>query len=163
MNMHPLAKKLLVSRQLQLEEGDVEVLGDRMVIIPADVLVEMNELLEKKNVYRIGELIGEKMAVTLKKYGMKDTKLIEFCLNLMSLYGWGKPEIKRMGKVIFITVRDSVIAIRAAKKEKAPERACDILAGVFGGLFMEALGRKVSAQEVKCFAKGEKICEFEIK
>ncbi len=159
--MHPLAKKLLVSRQLQMEEGDLRVLGDNMIILPADVLLEFNELLDEKIVYRIGEIIGDRMASTLKKYGISGMKLVDFCLNLMSMYGWGKPSIVRVGEKTFLMVEHSVIALKAIEKQKK-YRCCGLLAGIFAGLFSNAMGKKMTAREVKCFALGEKFCEFEI-
>lgn len=164
--MHPLAKKLLVSRQFQIEEGVLEVLGSRMVMFNAQALVELDTVLDERKAYEIGKVVGKNIAGSLDKFGMKGDRLVEFAMNLISLYGWGRPEIKRMGRPAFIDVVDSVVAkstLVSRKGTHTKERVCHILAGIFAGIFSQARNTDSDAKEVKCLAKGEKICEFEIK
>ena len=63
-----------------------------------------------------------------------------------------------------ITIKESTIALewQETNKNKSKSSVCTLTAGVIAGMFSYIFGKQVDCVEVKCRAKGEDYCAFEV-
>lgn len=162
--MHPLAKKLLIARQLKFEEGELTVLGGQSIILSTEIIQNMNSYFPKEKIYVLGKNSGEAMAQNLKKTGLSSHKLGEFAMELFSMGGWGLFQImQKTNSKITIHTKNSAIAKKMKlifAKTKEPQ--CFFLSGMLAGVWTVALGKKTESKETKCNVKGDPVCEFTI-
>lgn len=162
--MHPLAKKLLIARQLKFEECEIMVLGRQNVLLSVETIVNMALNFPKEQVYTLGKNSGKATAENLKKTGLSSRKLGEFAMELFSMEGWGIFNIIQMNNTkITIHVQNSAIAKKMnlkspTSKLKGPQ--CFFLSGMLAGVWAAALEKKIESKETKCAAKGSPVCEF---
>lgn len=161
-DMHPLAKKLLIARQLKFEEGEITVLGGQNVLLSTDTIIEMTMNFPKEKIYSLGKNGGTTMALNLKKTGLSSRKLGEFAMELFSMDGWGNFNVLQMSNSkITIHVQNSSIAKKInLKASHVKEPQCFFLSGMLAGIWATALEKKIESKETKCLAAGHPICEF---
>ncbi len=167
--MFGVVKKLLFARQLQLEEGRFDLLGIKMLLMPAEILVNMQTELTnilgyekaKKIIYNsIKQASIKYNRMISEKYGFQFLKFKEWQENLIELAGWGKLEIPKAdwktGKAMII-VRNSVVAEIVGHSKKPVDH---ILAGFFAGGISANFKKNVEAKEIECVACGNRFCKF---
>ncbi|MEM3881054.1 MAG: V4R domain-containing protein [Candidatus Bathyarchaeia archaeon] len=99
------------------------------------------------------------------KLGVTDPQIIfeDISLSMLECMGMGKTEIvghKANPTHIQIRIYNS-FECEAARQAKQPYS--QLLRGVIAGMITELYKTKVTAKELKCIAKGDKYCEFEVK
>lgn len=159
--MHPLAKKLLLIRQMEIEEKCFRIMGKNVGIFPIASIFINDEILRKN--YEFGKAIGKEIIDLLEKfYPQKNEKMLEFSFNLVSLFGFGKAKIFNREKKVLIEVEDSPLAQEAVKKGYRGKKACSLIAGIFAGIYSSIFEKVYEVQEVSCKAEGNPKCIFEV-
>ena len=114
--------------------------------------------------YHAGFKGGYNLAKSFKPYGMKGPAILEACLHLASLRGWG---IFGLVELDMRKMRADVI-IRASPAEEMKSLGrpvCHLMRGIIAGILQyiaETAKRRVKIRgiEVKCIAKGDPYCEI---
>lgn len=164
-----LFQKLMLAKQISFTEGKIELLKQRMVFYPPNLislyLVNINNdprltsklyLSTKKSMvlHGFGSNVG-------KEYKFNFNDYASWFVNLAKLAGWGKiswKEVDYVKKYGVIDVYDSPVAVTSINKLKRP---CDhILRGFFAGGGTTAFKKDVDAIEIKCSAVGDDVCRF---
>ena len=171
MSMFGIIKKLLFAKQLSFEKGEIKLLGQPVVMFPVVLFIEMFKELKRNNpknykdiIYEITDEVGRTYSDTLrKKYGLSGRKLIEWDMNTLSLAGLGNGEIIRLDlekKTATIKVTNTVIG-KGLRPSKEPVDT--VIAGMIGGSGKIIFNsEKILCKEIKCIARGDKFCMFEI-
>lgn len=162
---------------VSIEKGLVVVAGERSVLIPSTFITALQDrVIEKKGdawrkiFYQAGKKAMENIAPTYKllilisrKPKTSKEKLIQGLVEIWSWMSCGKPEVTKMDfKNNNFTFRlyDSVLAKPYIGKGK---KMCDYFSGMIAGGFGYILNKPTKCREVKCMAKGDGFCEFELK
>lgn len=163
--MHPLAKKLLISRKLTFgENGVMEILDSDAFAFDSALLLYLHKSENVEDLKKAGFEAGSKLVKDLKKTGLSGTKMINFALDLLVMCGFGDIKlenfdiVKKDGE---IRVKDSVI-VRAAKKYNVYGIKCHLLAGIFSGIFSENYDLYIKCEEIACILEKSEICRFKL-
>ncbi|NIO44865.1 MAG: hypothetical protein GTN36_04930 [Candidatus Aenigmarchaeota archaeon] len=166
--MFDFVKKLLFARQFKMERGELDLLGNRVIMFPAWVFIYILKTSPnfKEISYRLYE--GAKKStkdsftkLLSEKYGLKRDKLIEWMKNVGELGGWGTFEIKNIDfkkceAVIY--VKNSPMG-KLYGKSKFP--VDHIARGMFAGAACVIFNNDdCEYVETKCVAMGDTLCEF---
>ena len=173
-------KKLLIARQLKVEKGSLEMLGERMLIMPAYTFSYIIKSAEDQD--KIGRLIynackhanNDPRGFTYdvsKKFNLKGEDLIKWMADIATTSGWGIIDIVRFDgdkKTATIMIKDSPVAknIQGAKNPvDHPIRG--YMAGAAEVVFNDLSTDKKSwikydYVETKCVACGSQFCSFEL-
>lgn len=161
--MHPLAKKLLIAKQFRLDEGDVSVLGSESLILPYQLILEIDEYLPKDKVYTLGEKSGNLIGNTLRRLGLGSSKLDSFALDLLSMDGWGKFKMVTNNRSQSIIHVENSLLAKDHTSRRTKEPKCMFLAGLLGSIWSTSYDTRMVAVESKCLCQGNKFCEFVIR
>jgi predicted hydrocarbon binding protein len=161
---------------VSIEKGLVVVAGERSVLIPPSFITMLHDkVIQEKGekwrriFYEAGKKALEEIAPTYKMLVMiprnsetSKKKLIQGLVEIWSWMSCGRPEVTKTdfkrNKFTF-RLHNSVIAKPYIGRG---EMMCDYFAGVIAGGFSSLLGVELKCKEVKCIAKGDEFCEFEI-
>jgi predicted hydrocarbon binding protein len=169
--MFQVMTKLIMSRQLVFEEGEIKMLGQNVSIMPVTLFVEMFKQLKKaepkkygKIIYSIAEEVGYNWSKALKKeYKMNSNELIKWDFNTLALAGLGKGQLVNMdlkGKKAVIRVSNSTIARPMTPSKEAVDF---LIAGYIGGSAKIIFSSEhMVCEETTCKAKLGPQCEFNI-
>lgn len=170
--------------QFGMNDGKIEVLGSRYVMLYASDLLYLQEIDESKmytfmkgnskkdlkelinhaKVYKGLKNESVKNIVTLsKKIGKSDEGVVKTLQDLFELYGLGKINITNLdnkSKKASIEVVDSTIAFAKLKKGKSKKPVCIVVAGILAGIFSFIFKKDVNCVEKKCRAMGHPTCSF---
>jgi len=187
--LSPLLKKLLFVRQFSIDNGKIEILGNRHIMLSEDVLLELQDIddarlyslikdstlnqlskiVEHAKVYKqLKEVIALDISSLSRKIGAGSEGIIKTVQDIFDIYGLGKMTIVSLDnskKQAVIKVTDSSIAEAYLNKNKrrAAKPVCTITAAVIAGIFSYLFGKKVDAIEERCRAKSGDLCEFVVK
>jgi hypothetical protein len=137
-------KKLLFARQFFMIDGKIEVLGKRQVMLPADVVEELQKSADKKSAKALKESMKKDMAEYAKKVGGSEEGMLNNIQYILETFGLGKIEI------VDIDHKSSKCLIRV---NNPPMGDGLITSAVLGGTFSFLFGKDVDAQ-VKSHSKG---------
>lgn len=183
--LSPLLQKLLFVNQFGINNGKIEILGGRYIMLNASDLWRLQEidetkmyalmkdfskgniqsLIEHAKVYKgMKDESLKNIADLSKKVGKGDSGVINTLQSLFELYGLGKMNITNLdnkNKTTSIQISESTIALEELKKgKKSKETVCTITEGILAGLFSHIFGKDVDCIEKKCLAKGDDSCIF---
>lgn len=164
--MFKLIANLLMHKQLNFEEGSIQLLKQNVAIFPFTNLFAIQKIIEKSGktneLYVASKELGEEWIRTLfKEYKMKTIKeQAEWGHNVFTLAGMGKMDVTdwdvKTKKMIY-RVDDSIMA----RYYGNVGRPVDIIPrGWFAGASCVFFQTDVDAVEVKCKSKGDDYCEF---
>lgn len=172
MQMFNVIKKLLLSRQISFEEGEIKLLGQSITMLPVELYVAMFNELKKSQpasyreiIYNIAKNVGKIYTKKLhEKYALEDShKIAEWDVNTLALAGLGKAEVLKYdlkNKNAELKVMNSPIA-KALKPQK--EVVDFIIAGFIAGSSIIAFSsEKMVCEELTCLAKGDQFCLFKV-
>lgn len=181
-----LLQRLLFINQYNVIDGKIDVLGNRYIMLDAaDFLVlqdidstkiyrsvkdssknSMKELVEHANVYKgIKDQSLKNIADLSQKIGKTDEGVIKTLQSLFEIYGLGKLEILNLdnnNKKALLRVTNSTLANAQLKKGKSKTTVCTLTSGVLAGIFSYIFKKDVDCIEMKCLAKGDSVCEFNV-
>lgn len=160
--------QLFLSQQLKFDEGSLRIFNQPVVMMPAATIVEMQKLIERDQadgaqiIYNAAKNAGVQYVSTFKKqFPQPPEKLLETCLNLLSLGGSGKITVVKFdfaGKKAIFHVTGSPWAILRGKESFPVD---SFLSGFFAGGCEEIFdARPMNVREITCQAMGASYCEF---
>jgi len=166
--MFKLLSDLMIHKQLRYEEGRIQLLDQRVCMFPLDMLSQLQKELENEDSGNLVYYMAKKTGVTWFKnlyssFKIKRVDVIKWGFNVISLAGWGIPNIVKMDrekKIMVFTLKDAGQAKVYGKSDESVDhyfRGCAASAGV---LLFEC---NCDAIETKCISKGDSICEFVVK
>ena len=155
-------KKLMFARQFSMEDGKIEMLGSREVMLPVNFVASFD-----KSIYAQAKKASVGMLQKLaKKLGLKGPTLMNTAIQIYDSYGLGKMIIKTMNgsKSALVEVKESpIVAELRMRGEKPKAPACFLTAGVLAGTMSVILSKDMDAKEIRCAAKGDGVCQFEVR
>lgn len=159
-------KKLMFARQFDIDGGKITVLGQQQVMLPSELIFEMQEI-DSKRVYnftkeRTKVMIGN----YFKRIGTSFARSDNVVCDIFNNFGLGKLEIIENSKVkSTVKVFDSTIALDFMKKNKGftNKPVCGVTAATLAGMFSFLNSKDLNATEVECHAKRDVACKFVIK
>lgn len=165
--MFDFVKKLMLARQLKMEKGYLEILGQRSMITPAWTFSYM--LKNSKNYWETANLIylGCKLSTQrgfseglFKKFNIKPKNLPTWLKNVNELAGNGATEILKIdynNHESRIKIEDSPIVETFGKSDKPVDHP---LRGYFAGGASAAFNIDVDCIEINCQSVGHRFCNF---
>jgi len=160
------AKKLMFARELKMGEGRIEILHQRVIIIPSqyfNAIIEtsLNDKSFESKVYEHLKSAVYTFCKELdKKFKLRGKKLEETLVNLTEMNGYGKLKIIKddpQNKVAILHISD-LPSIQVKGKVKG---FGDMYwAGILAGGISYVYGTDVDCIETKCILKNSPFCEF---
>lgn len=105
--------------------------------------------------------------LSAKKYrkinNFDDSQLIDFMMKMGTEIGWGHFKLRRFDSQqnhLSIIVEQSAFAGAYGKSSSG---VCHLIRGVLSGMASVIFNKKCLGSEIKCLAKGDEHCYFEIK
>lgn len=95
-------------------------------------------------------------------HNFSDREIIDFMMNMGNQIGWGYFSLERFdpaAKRLCVCVRNSAFAQAYGK---SADGVCHLIRGVLAGMAGVLFAGDCTAQEVKCLARGDAYCRFEI-
>jgi predicted hydrocarbon binding protein len=186
--LSPFLQKLLFVNQFGIDKGEINMLGDKLIMLHASAILELQDIDESKlydiakksslknlvafvehaKVYgKIKNVVIKELIELGQKIGQTDAGTIKTLEDLFNINGLGKMNIKSLdnaNKEVIISVLDSTIALEWLEKNKKESKnaVCTLTAGVLAGMFSYIFGEDVDCVEVSCKAKGDNTCEFKV-
>lgn len=169
--MFEFVKKLMFARQLTFDRGKMQVLNQRVVVIPSCVFMYMlkegGSFEEAANyIYLSTKLsVKEKFGVGIEKeYGLKGKQKIDWLRDVNDLVGLGLltisdyDPIKKRGIGV---VTDAPIADNILKNYGKSDKPVDHdIRGFIAGGCSSAFASDVECVETECLAMGDNRCKF---
>lgn len=164
--MYNFVNKLMLSRQLLFEEGEIKLLGEPSVmLIPASCFLDLSDkLLEDDgavHVYVAGKNAGKELFKLISHYTIDPLKTIKFGTQVFNISGFGKIQIVNVNlesKRALFRMRDSLY-----KNRRSDEPMCHFVRGMLAGFTQNVMKVDMDCVETHCVAMGSDICEFVIK
>jgi len=164
--MFELMARLLLNKQIKLEEGRMEVLGIRDSFTPLDTYIQIQkEIINLKGedfIYQSAKKAGfnwfQKMAKNFS--GLTQEKASNWGVDLIALSGWGIAKAEKLdfknntGKYI---LENSIIARNYGVANKPVDH---LFRGLLAGGMSFATKVDIDCIELTCVALGDSRCEF---
>lgn len=176
--MRNLFLKLLETGNIRFDDDRLMILNAFQMILPISVFLKLRQLLLKKNKAEgksiLKELGSYQIKQGLQRYkkvigleGISLEKSIEFLTQHASLLGFGKYNfVKFEDKPVNIIITSSNNPLAIEYKilyGKSKEPIDDYFVGILEELYSSSLNKNLKCIETACIAKGDKVCQFEIK
>lgn len=169
--MFDFFKKLLMSRQITFEEGQIKVAGETSIMIHGPALVKLTDIIVKSmgkegviDIYVASKEGGKSLGQAFKKkFSMTQSKLANLLKDLAVMGGWGSFEFVKLDfseKNLICRVRGSPFAQLSGLRG---EKVCHIIRGLLAGGTSVGFNEDVDCIETKCVAEGSSVCEFIVK
>jgi predicted hydrocarbon binding protein len=184
--LSPFLQKLLFVNQFGINEGVINILGDRYIMLNAHSVLTLQEI-DKTKIYNAAkkssksDISGivehaevyknlksqelQNIAQLSKKIGKNDDGIIKTLEMIFGVYGLGKLEIidiDNAKKKAILNLKDSTIALTHLNKAKSKTPVCVLTAGILAGIFSYIFQKDVDCVEKNCSGKGEAFCQFEV-
>lgn len=138
----PFLKKLLFARQFSMINGKIEILGKKQVLLPGDVVHELERLSPKLAYKAVKNAIKNDMGDYARKLGTEEG-IINILEEIFETFGLGSIEIvdldNKKGRCI-IRIHNSPLMGMNAKNEVIITPA--VLSGMFSFLFRKNVDAK---------------------
>ena len=166
--MFEILRKLMLAKELIMEEGHITVLGQHFVMQPPIIWITLQKELEKKNmehlIYSVSKEASKTWLLGLKKHKhMSANDLLNWSMYTISFAGWGKARIvnyDKENKRMIVHTRDSIFA-KAYGKSKIPTDY--VIRGFLAGAGSVCFNDDLDCVETKCISSGSHVCEFIVK
>jgi len=148
-------KKLLFVRQFFIIDGKIEVLGKRQVMLPKEVLSEVESSSTKLDYKKLKKIFMENIKDYAKKIGSGEEGMYKNMVDVFETFGLGRIEVLKSDnkkKTCVLRVHDCPI-LDGGNKSK-------ILTAALSGMFSFLFSKDVNAEQLKT---KKEVCEFQIK
>lgn len=163
-----LFQRLLAMRQLQFKEGEIDLLGQRIVMSPRDTLVGVTDYLvnNPQSIPTMYEYIrhsfGDGWASAVKKsYGFSSKDYIKWLIDISNIAGWGKSELVKYDVDndigVFRTFNPLIGSQFIGKSSKPVDH---IWRALTAGGQSRIFDKEMDWVETQCVATGAPFCEF---
>lgn len=174
--MFEFTKKLLFARQLKLEKGSIDMLGQKMVIAPVFTFASM--IRNSNNKPEIAKLIYNACKTTNKDvqgftyrvsklYRAEGAELIKLMASIATMAGWGEINVFKVDgqrKTAIVHILNSPVAQLAGQSKSPVDHPIrGYMAGAAEVIF-NGIGKQnweiFDYIETKCVSTGGEFCEF---
>lgn len=153
-------KKLLFARQFFIIDGKIEVLGKKQVMLPSDVICELQKINSRQAYNTVKKTMTNDLKDYAKKLGSGEEGMLKNVESIFETFGLGKLQI------VDLDNKNKRCAMRLHGPSLVMPNNLDefgitpaILAGIFSFLF----DKDVDAKQTKPYGKGFDYCEYTIK
>lgn len=156
----PFLKKLLFARQFSMIDGKIEILGKSQVLLPSNVVVELERLSPKPAHKAIKSSIKKDISDYAQKLGSTDAGMLNILAEVFETFGLGHMEIIDLDnrkKACIVRIHNSPL-----KDGKADESGMICLA-VLSGIFSFLFSKDVEAKRASAKLKGMDYSEYVIR
>lgn len=168
MNVFETVAKLLALRQLKLEKGRIELLGQRFSMFPTYFLVELQREMERtgheNKIYELFKRLGIEWCKKMNdSYKVKHMDIAKWGRDSLTSTGWGIIEIIQdnpQKNLLVFRVLDSPVCEFYGVSDHPVD---DAIRGMVAGAACVAFANEMDCIEVKCKAMEERFCEFVVK
>ncbi len=151
--LSPFIKKLMFARQFVMTDGKIEILGRRQVMLPFELLSDLQTLDEQKTYSIIRNDIHSTMEAFAKRIGSSPTGMFKNIEEIFECFGLGKPEI------IVLDQNRKTATIRF-HDNPVEQVSAAVVPGALAGMFSFLFGKEVQCTYKKCMHGGA--CEFRV-
>lgn len=165
--LSPLLKKLIFARQFSVDNGEIQIIQLRNMLISPDLILQLQEA-DSPRLYTISKKVMKKDLDFLRgKISLEGQGNIQRLEELYELFGFGDIKVidlDRKKKRGVVNIHNSPIARSYLLSRKASkEPTCNFIAGKIAGMFCFIFKKDVDAKEIKCLSKGDDFCQFIVK
>ncbi len=165
-------KKLLLSREATLMEGDVSLFGNSFYLQPISELVFLHNGMKKKFgitgiavIHESGKRSSKEFFKTIEKFAVRKSDAMKLFMNLLNLYGFGNIEIINIKekKEVLVEIKDNKFAkeyIKLFGRQKEP--VDDLVSGLLAGFFEELWKTRAECKEIMCLSQAKMRCQFKV-
>ena len=150
--LSPFIKKLMFARQFMIADGRIEVLGKRQVMLPFELLSDLQAIDQGKMYKIVKNDIHSTMDSFAKKIGASPMGMFKSLEEIFECFGLGKPEV---------IVLDQNKKAAVVRFHDTPLRNCStaVVPGALAGMFSFLFNKQVEC----IYNKGSAgVCEFRI-
>lgn len=168
--MFEFAKKMLVLKQLSIEKGKIELLGQRVIIIPIRLIILLIDLysvdknLEKKIYFIMRDSVRDYCLVAKDKFKFKPESLLSMLLDLTRLNGYGDINLEKISysdKRVVFKVDGLPSSFLKGTKDYSKFMGDAYWAGILaGGMSVIFDDNTVDCLELKCVLGNAPSCIF---
>jgi hypothetical protein len=176
MRMHPFLYFLRNGKINFTKDGNIIIFNEGSFFIPVRVfnkiLTELQKILGKRKTETFIKSIAHyQIEQALKRYikifgidEVEKDKIQEFCMKIIELLGIGKPSIEKINEGFLIKFGATPFAKEyVLEYGKRKDRWDFYVEGLSEKWAQMLFGGKYECKEIKCYAKGDDCCLFEIK
>jgi len=135
--LSPFLKKLLFVRQFLIDNGKIEILGESHIMLPSDLLAELQAINKEKVHSLVKKHIHSTMETYSKKMGSTTQGLLKSSQDIFETFGLGQFQILKLDntkKSAVVTISKSSI-FDSGNKLKIKEADRCILEASLEGMF----------------------------
>ncbi len=169
--MFDFFKKLLMSRQMSFERGQIKIGNDTAIMVSGAAFSNITDSLLKdmkeagmKQIYLASKEGGKALGRSFQKmYDISGVKLANLLKNLAEMGGWGEFEFTRIDpkeKAILCVVINSPFAKLSSIRGK---KVCHMTRGLLAGAASVGFHTDAGCIETACAAEGGQACTFIVK
>ena len=154
-------KKLLFARQFEMADGKIEILGKKQVMVPSDVIYDLQIINPKLTYNNIKRDIRKDIEDYARKLGSGEEGMLKNIDYLFETFGLGKMQVVTIDnkkKNCIIRVYNSPFLGSQVLKDNL-----QITPAVLSGIFSFLLEKDVDAQQTNVSIKGTNYLEYVIK
>jgi hypothetical protein len=133
-------KKLLFARQFFMIDGKIEVLGKQQVMLPTDVLIELEKDITPQTREKIRLATKQDFAEYAKKVGSSEEGMLRNIHNIFETFGLGKLQ------VVDVSHEHKRCAVHV---HKAPASQLALLEPILSGMFSFLFDKDLNAEHVE--------------
>jgi len=148
-------KKLLFVRQFFIIDGKIEILGKRQVMLPKEVVFELENGSAKLDYKKLKKIFMDNIKDYAKKIGSGEEGMYKNMVDIFETFGLGRIEVVKSDnkkKICLLRVHDCPILSSGNKSM--------ILKAAISGMFSFLFSKDVDAEQLK---SKKSLCEFAIK
>ena len=140
--LSPFLKKLMFARQFDMDQGSIEVLGQREIMLPAEIVGELQRIDTKKSYQILKSGVQRAMEADAKRIGLEGEGVLKIAQEIFCTYGLGKPEIVNLDN----KTKRCVVRVHAPSDSAKPMLAA-ALAGMFSVIFNKDINCSATTQK----------------
>ena len=170
--MFELVSALLAQNKFKIEKNGLELLGQKMFMVPTFAFVELQKELKEKKInhvaYDVFKYTSLRWTKNLKdSYHMNSDQVLNWARDTATICGWGTARIVHKDfekKFASLKLEDSAVASTILKEQGISKHPVDhMFRGLIAGTLSTVLGADVEAVETHCVAQGANECWFVVK
>ncbi len=158
-------KRLMFARQFDIDDGKITILGENLIMMPSELLLELQEIDPKKSYDFAKSQTTGLIERYFKRIGSSFTRSDSVVCDIFNNFGLGKLNIlENAENQSVVSVDESTIARNYLKKNKefTDKPVCHMTSGVLAGMFSFLKKKDVNSTETECHAKRDESCKFVI-
>ena len=157
--------ELLLHGQLKFNQGEIQLLGQSVGMVPIDYLVTVQKNLEKNNVENVLYSNSKEMGIRWFKnmydhFKIKPQDVTRWGVNILSVAGWGETlvvDFDMQKEMMKVNIRNSAQAKAYGKSDHPVD---SFVRGCYASGAQVLFGKECDAVEIRCMSQGFDFCEF---